>query len=212
MITRPLAKCTIDERLGASPVQVRIGVELGDVDDGETRDVVLRLRPIRPDEDLTGEQVVPGIFRDDPNRDPVGGVGARETILHVNIAPLQVSQEASIQCVEAGGFERTIDRPPPDPILGRGFLHDELVIGRTARVLTRSHDQCAAGGQQPLAPPDGVLDQSRRAQIPIGLVDVQNSVLVQAVMTWIDPARLHALLRTPSSAGNCSPARGDGAR
>ena len=167
-----------DERLGASPVQLRVGVELWDVDHGEARDVVLGRGPIRPDEDLPGEQIVPGILRHDPDRDPMGGVDPCKAVLHVDVASLQIGEEPPVESVEAGRIEGAIDRSPPDPILGGGLLHHELVIGRPARILTSSHDQGSAGCQQTFAPPDGVLDEGRRAQVPIGLIDVKNSVLL----------------------------------
>ena len=42
--------------------------------------------PIRAHEHVAGEEAVPGVFRDDPDRDAVFGVGSGEAILYVDVS------------------------------------------------------------------------------------------------------------------------------
>jgi hypothetical protein len=76
------------EGLRARPIEIGVGVELWDVYDRESRDMVVCLSPIGTDEELPCEQVVPRVFRDDPDGDAVIGIRTGETVLDVQVASL----------------------------------------------------------------------------------------------------------------------------
>ncbi len=128
--------------------------------------MVLQFLRRRPQEQLAHEQIVPGVFVHDANRQTVGGIGSAEKILHKKLAPAQMFHHSRIESVKFLRLKRGIDRAPGDGVRGGFVLHDELVFGRAAGAIGIA-DEGAIGGQLGFIPPDRVLDQQCRGKIEV---------------------------------------------
>jgi hypothetical protein len=82
-----------------------------------------------------GKQAVPCFLRDDADRETVIEVCARETVLHENIAPLQVALQTGEHSAEARAGEWPVVLAPPDLVFGGMFAHNELIGSGTGGVL-----------------------------------------------------------------------------
>src|SRR5215813_3239320 len=108
---------------------------------------------------MTGKQTVPRVFRDDTNRNAILGIGAGETILHVNILALQMGLNLLAQSVEIRLLERAVYLAPPDVFFRRSFTHQELIVCRAAGVLPRVDDQRPEVRDTSFVAPHGVFVQ-----------------------------------------------------
>ena len=149
--------------------------------------MILGAQRVRPHEQLAREQGVPGVLRNDADGQSIARVGAREAILDEQVLALPVCQHLRVQAIEAGLRHGLIHGPPLHGGFGSLIAYDELVLGRAAGELARPHHIGAAPGEQAFMPSDGVLQQLRRAQIPVGDIDVANAVLAQTVTAGADP-------------------------
>ena len=170
-----------DEGARIGPVDRGIGGEARRVDDGELGLVNLELAGPRRDQQVLGEQAMPGLLGDDAHGQAKGRVGAAEAILDEQLLALEMGHHARAQGGELLRLERLVDRAPPDvPGAGR-FLDDELVVGRAARVLARLDDQRPVRRDPPLAPADRLFVEQRHRIIPVHVARVLDAVLVQVV-------------------------------
>jgi len=131
-------------------------------------------------EHVTGEQAV-----DDANWSADYGVGAGETILHVDILTLQMGQNLLAQLVEVDLLERAVYLSPPDVFFRRGFAHDDLIVRRSSGVLPRSDDQRPKVRDVSFVAFDGVFVQFSSAQIPVRAFEVFDTVIFQTIRTGI---------------------------
>src|SRR5947209_14696781 len=102
---------------------------------------------------------MPGELADHAQGQTVRGVGAHETILHINVMALPKCEHPGVEPVEMGLGNRLVHRAP----LNGGFCdlisHYEFVFGRAPCKLTRANDECAVGGETPLAPLNRMFEE-----------------------------------------------------
>src|ERR1700730_8420392 len=70
---------------------------------------------------------------------------------------------------------------PPHLLVACAVADDELVGGRSARVLTGERDERAAPGDMAFAPDDRALIKLRRGQIPIYGLQIAEALLLEPV-------------------------------
>ena len=119
---------------------------------------------MRADEHVPHEERVPRVRRDEPDRNPIGRVGAAEEVLDEHLARIEIAANIVVQALEGRGVEPRI-LLQPDPIRGAGLGDDELVLGGAAGVRAGDPDERAVVGQLALAAAKGVLDQSGWRQV-----------------------------------------------
>jgi hypothetical protein len=118
------------ERLGTSAVFLGDGVEAGSVDDRESRLVLLEASGVRfLDEHVAREQTVPRQLRDHADGKLIALVRACLAVLDEQILALQVGGEPCAQRIVALNGKRLVDLAPPDLLIARGLLDQELVFG-----------------------------------------------------------------------------------
>ena len=89
---------------------------------------------VRLDEHRLGEECVVGVRGDDPNADPVRGIGSGVGVRDVDrLLLLEVGDHLLAEPFERLLVDRLIHGAPPDPVYGLGLLDDELVLRRAAR-------------------------------------------------------------------------------
>src|SRR5690606_8263155 len=79
-----------DERVGARPIPLRVGVEVRHRDDGEVRLFEGRSVARTLDEEVADEEAVPGKLGDDPYPEAIRRVGADVAVLHEDFLAAQV--------------------------------------------------------------------------------------------------------------------------
>ena len=114
MSTIFLAEVDHDEDFGVGAVALGIGQKAGGADDGELGLVAFQLFRGGPDEKLAHEQVVPGVFVDELDGQPILGIGAAVEVLHEQFFACQIFQHALIKRVEDVGRDGQVDGAPVD--------------------------------------------------------------------------------------------------
>ena len=114
----------------------RVGLEVRRVEHREAGAEVRQLGRDRADEHVAHEQRVPGVRRDEADRQAVRRVGAAEEVLHEQLARVEVGADILVQPVERLGLEPGV-LLPPDPVGATGLFDDELVLGGAAGVRAR---------------------------------------------------------------------------
>ncbi len=168
-----------DEDLGVRAILVRIGMETGRLQDGELGDMAALLLGGQADEQVAGEQAVPGAFGDDADGQAVVRVGAGGGILHEDIPPLEIGGHQQVQAVELFGLEGFVDLAPPDLVVIFLAADDELVVRRATGVVTGAHDDRAFVRQNALPAGDDALHQRAGGQVPVGHVQIAQALFVQ---------------------------------
>src|SRR3546814_16197332 len=79
-------------------------------------------------------------------------VGPGVDVLHEDVATLHVVDELLVEPLEPGFVDGNVHVAPPDFAFGRGLADDELVLGRTSRVLAGQHHQDTAFGALAFVP------------------------------------------------------------
>ena len=111
----------------------------------------------RHDEQIADEQVLPGEFVDEADRQAVFGIGAGVEVLDEELLALQVRDDVAPQHVEVRGVDRLVDLAPPDLRFARRLLDHELVVRRAAGMRAGAADQRPLLREQAFLAPDGVL-------------------------------------------------------
>src|SRR5215510_11632777 len=89
---------------------------------------------------------MPGLFADDPDREPMRGIGAGEPVEHKHVAPLEMAGDFRAQLLEMLARHRLVDFAPPDARFARRLAHYELVARRAARPFAgEGHERTGAG-------------------------------------------------------------------
>ena len=83
--------------------------------------------------------------------------GADEAVLAVQVLGRGVRDQTGPEAVVVRLGDRSVDAAPPDLVVARGLVDDELVLGRAAGVLAGADDQRPVGRDEALAVADGVL-------------------------------------------------------
>ncbi len=127
------------------------------------------------------KQTVPRLLRDDADGQAVLRVGAREAVLHEDIAPLQVALQARQQRAEILAGDGPVVLAPPDFLL-RGLLAHHEFVGRGARrVFAGVHHQRSQVRKTALGTENALLIERRRRQIPVGPPQIHQSMVGEAV-------------------------------
>ena len=181
-----------DERLRPRPVRHRVRLESGGGDDREVGDVAPRLLHRRVlEEHRAGEEAVPGLLGDDPDRQPVLGIGPAVDVLHEDVAALEVAAEPGVERAEALGVEGPVVLAPPHVLLGRLLAHHELVGGGAGGVLAGVHHERALVAELPLGAVDRLLVEGGGGQVPVDPAEVGEPVVLEAVEARHRPRLLH---------------------
>ena len=91
-----------DDGVGAHAMALGIGLERRQVDDGEFGDEVRKLGALRPDQQLTDEQRMPGKLGEDAGFYPVFRVGAAIEILREQRLAARMRDEIVVEQLEVG--------------------------------------------------------------------------------------------------------------
>jgi len=108
------------------------------------------------------KQAVPSLLRDDPHRQAVIRVRAREDVLHKNVAPLQITLQTGEQRAEIFPGEWPVVLAPPDLVVTVMLMHHELVGRCPRRVLTGRDHQRPQVRQAALRAENALLVERRR--------------------------------------------------
>ena len=169
-----------DERARSRPVRLGIRLDVRRVEHERLRLVGVQLVAGRTDEHRLREQGVVRARRDHADADPMLRVGAGERVDHVEtlLGREEVGHLAT-EVVEARLLERPVDLSPPDPLLGAGLAHDELVLRRAAGESARVDDQRATLRELPVPAPQRVGVQLGRGGVPEDLAGRLDPVPLQ---------------------------------
>ncbi len=153
------------ERRVGRTVDLGIGRQTGGVEDGELRFIALELLVARPQEEVAGEQVVPGVLVDHPDVQAVGGIRAGVSVEDPQLAIGEMGGHLPLHPVEHVGVDGPVDRSPPDLVVDLGLVDRGLRRWRTTGVGAGGRPERAGADQDPLLAAHGVFHQSRRAQV-----------------------------------------------
>ena len=168
---------------------------------GELRLEACQVRGRRHDEQVPDEQVLPGQFLDEADRQAVVGIGAGVEILDEQLLALQVRDDVAAQHVEVRGVDRLVDLAPPDLRFARRLLDHELVVRRAAGVRAGAADERPLLREDALLAPDGVLVERRRGQVEMDGLRGLHAVRLESLPHL---CRTHKNM-TPNSTGNARP-------
>ena len=145
----------------------RIGAEAGQIDDRIFRLEAFQLLARRADQHRADEEIVPGELVDHADANAVLGLRAAEKVLdEQGVLLAERGEEIGLQCRELIRVDRLVI-VPPDRVLGLGIADDELVLGGAAGVLAGLDDERPILGKRAFATRHGLLDELRRAEIPV---------------------------------------------
>jgi len=89
----------------------------------------------RTNEKLVREQRMPGVLRDDADRQTPGRIGPAEAVEDEQLAACGGLDQARQQAVELLGGKRLVGLAPIHALVGPVVVHQKFVTGRAARVL-----------------------------------------------------------------------------
>ena len=122
------ARMEHDEGAAARPVLDRVGLDRRRVQDECLRLELGEILRGRLDEERLGEERVVRVVGDDADADPVLGIGACERVDDVHVALGVGGDDLVAEAIEQLLLEGLVDASPPDPVLGAGLAHHELVL------------------------------------------------------------------------------------
>jgi hypothetical protein len=159
-----------DERAGARAVAGRVGLHLGGVQHGEVGRERRELLGGGADEHVAHEVGVPRVGQHVAHAQPVRRVGAAVQVLHEQLGQrAEVRPHVGEQGVEVRLGHRLVDPAPVHVRLARRLAHDELVVGRAARVRRGHAHERPHVGQDALAAAHGGLHERRGDVVPVHL-------------------------------------------
>ena len=168
-----------DHGLAGAAMTRRIGIEAGQVDDGEFRIEALQLFGGGPDQKLVHEQRVPGEFGDHSYRNAMREIGTAEQILGEQLAPFGMGHHVGMERIEMRGAHRLVV-VPPDLGFGGGVAHHKLVRCRASGMHARAHHQRTILGNHAFAAAHRFFVQGRRAEIEVHALEVAKAVAGKA--------------------------------
>ena len=161
----PTAEVDQDEGLAPRAVALSVRLHGGQRDDGEVGLEAHLLVRGRADEQVAGEQAVPGELADDADPQPEPRVGAGKYVLRVDLARPDELLHPAQELVELGRRDRLVAWMPPDRVLAGRLLDEEFVLWRAAGVLACLGRQRAGRDDRRFFPPDRLFIKSRGTQI-----------------------------------------------
>ena len=168
-----------DEAFGVGAVDLRVGLHVRRVKDGEVRIEAGQRRFGRLNEHVGGEQIVPGLLVHDARLETVGVVGTGVDVADVDVLARQVLQHLGVQLVEGLRRHADVDLAPVHRCLSGLVAHDEFVVRRAAGVLTRQADEGAVLGELAVTVLDGVFDEFGPAEVPEHIAGRLQAVLLE---------------------------------
>ena len=169
-------------------------MKIGRLDDGPFRLEVGVVLGRGLDEHVAGEQAVPGIFGNDPDRQAVGRVGAAIAILNECFLALEVIHHAGVDDIELVGADRLIDRTPPDVVLDRVVLDHEFILGRAAGIFAGLGDKRAIDRQLAFAAAQAGFVELRGTLIPVERTHAREAMIVYAKAAFVRSELIHVFL------------------
>src|SRR5579871_1924 len=133
-------------------------------------------------EQLAGEEFMPGIFSHDTNRQAMGWVCAHPGIQHKDLAPLEIGADPRQKAIKDGRLDGLVDLAPGDAVSVFGGADNELIFGRASGARACGGDQRAVGGQNGFVSGDGLLHQLGNGEIPVDGAQVGQTNFSQALM------------------------------
>lgn len=153
-----------NDGFGAAAMAGRIGAEARQIDDGQLRQETFQGVTLGTNQQIADEERVPGEFGHYPRWQGVIRVGAADQVLNEKIAAFRMGQHVLMQHGEMFRRHRLVV-VPPDLAVGIAVADDELVLGRTAGVLTGQRTKCTICCQLRLAATDRLFIKSRFQEV-----------------------------------------------
>src|SRR5690606_31685724 len=172
-------------------VHRRIGEEVRRVQDHELGIEILERRPVGTNEKVTDEQAVPRAFADDADGQAIGRLGAAPEVLHIELLALEIGEDLGMKAIEMGFAHGTVHVAPPDVVLARRLLDDELVAGRPARMLPRAHHEGAALRHDAVAPANRRFVKRLGSEVPVHRLRIADALFFDAVLADVGPLVIH---------------------
>ena len=116
-----------------------------------------------------GEQRVPGLLRDDPDRQAVSRIRSGEAVEDELIPAAQMVPHLRVEPVERRLVRRDVELAPPDLVVDARGVDDEAVARRAPGPVSGPDAQRAVRGESALAARDRLLDETGRRQVPVDL-------------------------------------------
>jgi len=132
------------------------------------------------DQQIAGEERVPGVLGDDPHRHPVFRVGAYIAVLDKEFLVLEEGLDPPVQGLEELRIVGPVVLAPPDLVLGGVLADDVLLLSGPGRPLAGVDHEGATVGHKALVAEDRLLIEGRRRKIPVHTVDMGETVVIQA--------------------------------
>jgi hypothetical protein len=159
-----------DEGLGVGAVDGGVGLDSGGDQDGEVRFRPVELPLLRSDQEVVGEEAVPGLVGRHPDAEAVARVAADEPVEDEALGYAgQVVLDAAPQAPVVLGGDGAVHPAPVDVVADGGVVNDEPVVRRPAGVLARGHGQGPGTGEDALFPKQGLLDEHGDGKVPSSL-------------------------------------------
>src|SRR5271165_5254871 len=155
------------EHFGVGAVALRVSEETGCSDDGELRLMGFELFRSGANEELSHEQVVPGVLVDHLDRKLVFRIGAAEQVLDKELLVLQVVEHTLVKSIKLFRGKRLVYRTPRHLVGGDGVLHGELIFRRTAGALAGFRNQRTARCQYGFAAPQRRFHQRSDLKVAV---------------------------------------------
>ena len=137
---------------------------------------------LRLEEHVPREERVPGLLGDDPDRQPVVGVGAAEAVLHEEVAPLEVALQPAEELVELLGAKGRLYAPHQMFPSESGSRTTNLSFAARAVCLPVSTTIGPACAIRASPAEDDLLVERLGREVPVDLPEVREAVVGEAVV------------------------------
>ena len=175
-----LAEIDGDDGVAAHAVAFGVGLERGEIDDGEFRNKIFELGGHWANQELTNEKRVPRQLGEDPRFYPVVRIGAAIEVLGVKLLAARMGDEVVIEPLEVFRGDLAV-AVPPDRIFGQCVDDRMLVLGRPAGVDAGLSAERAAFHDRGFPGRDRVLVERGRGEIPVDRAEVLEAKSIGAV-------------------------------
>ena len=182
-----------DGAIGGRAVELRIGLEARQVQDGEFRLEALEFLRLGTQEHVAGEEIVPRGLVDDAHADAMGGIGAGPAVAHEQVAALRIGDHAVVEGAIAVGCDGLVGLAPVDAALALGILDDELVVGRATGMDAGANHQRAAIGHHTFMPANRFLVERRNLEVPVDIAQVLETEHFQSNFGYDEARLMHSV-------------------
>jgi hypothetical protein len=133
----------------------------------------------------------------------VGWIGPGVAVLDEDVSPLEIREHALVEPIKFLRRKGAIDLSPPDLILAGGLSDDKLIIGRTARVITRSDDEGPQMDEDPFSPSHYLFIKSGGGEVPIRTIHISDAMDFESAVPRDSAKLFHGMypfaIRDPES-------------